>query len=59
MDGWHKIGTSSEMLNVHRRTLYNWEKKGLIETKRTAGNTRLFNVNKYLIDNGLMISDKK
>ena len=39
---------ASEMLNVHQRTLYLWDKKGAIETMRTPGNKRLYNVKKYL-----------
>ena len=41
---------ASEILGVHQRTLYLWEKKGLIETIRTPGNKRLYNVNKFLED---------
>jgi predicted site-specific integrase-resolvase len=33
---------------VHQRTLYIWEEKGLIETIRTTGGHRLYNVEKYL-----------
>lgn len=39
---------ASELLGVHQRTLYQWEKKGLIETIRTPGNKRLYNVSKFL-----------
>ena len=39
---------ASELLGVHQRTLYQWDEKGLIETIRTAGNKRLYNVEKYL-----------
>ena len=39
---------ASEMLGVHQRTLYQWEAKGLIETIRTPGNKRLYNVKKFL-----------
>ncbi len=42
---------AAEILGVHQRTLYLWEKKGLIETVRTPGNKRLYNVNKFLEDN--------
>jgi putative resolvase len=41
---------TSKILGVHQRTLYIWEKKGLIETIRTPGNKRLYNVNKFLED---------
>ena len=44
---------TSEILGVHQRTLYLWEKKGLIETIRSPGGKRYYNVNKYLLDNGL------
>jgi predicted site-specific integrase-resolvase len=39
---------ASEILGVHQRTLYQWDEKGLIETIRTPGNKRLYNVEKYL-----------
>ena len=41
---------TSELLGVHQRTLYLWEAKGLIETVRTPGNKRLYNVDKFLQD---------
>lgn len=37
-----------QILGVHPQTLYNWDKKGWIETIRTDGNKRLYNVEKYL-----------
>ena len=39
---------ASKILGVHQRTLYQWDKKGEIETIRTSGNKRLYNVKKYL-----------
>lgn len=39
---------ASKILGVHQRTLYQWEEKGQIETIRTLGNKRLYNVKKYL-----------
>ena len=39
---------ASRILGVHQRTLYLWEEKGEIETIRTSGNKRLYNVKKYL-----------
>lgn len=39
---------ASEKLGVHQRTLYLWEKSGEIETIRTKGNKRLYNIEKYL-----------
>lgn len=41
---------TAELLGVHQRTLYIWETKGLIETIRTPGNKRLYNVNKFIED---------
>jgi len=41
---------ASEILGVHRRTLYQWEKKGKIETIRTPGGIRLYNVDKFIKD---------
>ena len=39
---------ASELLGVHQRTLMNWDKIGKIETIRTAGNKRLYNVSKFI-----------
>lgn len=42
---------ASRILGVHYQTLYNYERKGLIETIRTPGGKRLYNVEKYLNNN--------
>jgi len=42
---------ASEIIGVHQRTLYQWDEKGLIETIRTSGRKRLYNVEKYLKQN--------
>lgn len=39
---------ASKILGVHQRTLYSWDKKKLIETIRTPGGKRLYNVKRYL-----------
>jgi len=39
---------ASDILGVHQRTLYQWDNKKLIETIRTPGGKRLYNVKKYL-----------
>jgi putative resolvase len=39
---------ASEIIGVHQRTLYLWDEKGLIETIRTPGGKRLYNIEKYL-----------
>ena len=44
---------ASEILNVHQRTLMNWDKKGAIEVIRTPGNKRLYNVKKFLKTNNI------
>lgn len=41
---------AAQILGVHQRTLYLWDSKGLIETIRTPGNKRLYNVKKFLED---------
>ena len=46
---------AKEILGVHLLTLYNWEKQGKLETIRTPGGHRLYNVEKYLATYG----DKK
>jgi predicted site-specific integrase-resolvase len=53
---------ASEKLGVHQRTLYQWEEKGKIETIRTPGNKRLYNVDKFLghnIEKNNIISENK
>ena len=42
---------AKEILGVHTLTLHNWEKAGKIETIRTGGGHRLYNIEKYLKDN--------
>jgi putative resolvase len=39
---------ATEILGVHVQTLYNWEKAGKLDTIRTIGNQRKYNVQKYL-----------
>ena len=39
------------ILGVHFKTLYNWEKNKQIETIRTPGGKRLYNVGKYISNN--------
>ena len=39
---------ASELLGVHQRTLHYWDKHGKIETIRTPGGKRMYNVDKYL-----------
>ena len=41
---------AANALSVHQRTLHNWDEKGLIETIRTPGNKRLYNVKKFIED---------
>lgn len=41
---------TSALLGVHQRTLYQWEKKGWINTIRTKGGKRLYDVQSYLKD---------
>ena len=39
---------ASRILGVHQRTLHNWDRKNLIETIRTPGGKRMYNVTNYL-----------
>ena len=39
---------ASKIIGIHQRTLYQWEEKGKIDTIRTPGNKRLYNVEKFL-----------
>ena len=49
---------ASNILGVHQRTLYNWEVSGKIETIRSPGGKRLYNVEKFL-ENVKNIEDNK
>jgi predicted site-specific integrase-resolvase len=42
---------ASSILGVHQRTLYQWETKKKIETMRTPGGKRLYNVQKFISEN--------
>lgn len=42
---------ASRMLGVHQRTLYLWESKKKIETIRTPGGKRLYNIQKFINTN--------
>jgi predicted site-specific integrase-resolvase len=44
---------TKDILGCCTKTLQEWDKKGLIEVKRTAGGRRRYNVKKYAIDNNL------
>jgi predicted site-specific integrase-resolvase len=49
MEGFVNTSKASALLGVHHRTLLNWDRKGLIETKRlTPNGHRFYNVKKYL-----------
>ena len=39
---------ASELLGVHQRTLMQWDKLGKIDTIRTTGNYRLYDVSKFI-----------
>lgn len=39
---------ASKILGVHQRTLYQWDEKNKIETIRTPGGKRLYNIKKFL-----------
>jgi len=50
---------ASKKLGVHQRTLYQWEEKGYIETIRTPGGKRLYNVDKYIEINNKNVNESK
>lgn len=52
-----KGSVTAKMLGVHQRTLYQWEEKGLIETIRTPGGMRMYNVQKFKLTNGLITEE--
>ena len=51
MDNYKTPIEASKILGVHWQTLRNWDTNGLIETIRTPGGKRMYNVNKYLQEN--------
>lgn len=48
---------ASKILGVHTRTLYQWEEKKWIDVIRTPGGKRMYNVDKYLRENGKKIDN--
>ena len=42
---------ASKILGVHQRTLYQWETKKIIDTIRTPGGKRLYNIQKFINEN--------
>lgn len=40
-----------EILGVHPRTLYNWEKGNKINAIKTPGGKRLYNISSFIIKN--------
>lgn len=48
-----------EILGVHQQTLYQWDKKGKIDTIRTPGGKRLYNVEKYLRERGVSVDEER
>ena len=51
MDNYVSCIKASKLLGVHQRTLNTWEENGKIETIRTPGCKRLYNVEKYFLIN--------
>lgn len=49
---WLNTKNACKFLDVHPNTLRNWDKEGKIETKRTPGNHRLYNVHSIDIQSG-------
>ena len=48
-----------EILGIHYKTLHNWDEKNQIQTIRTPGGKRLYNVNKFIKENGKNNVDNK
>jgi len=59
IDGYKYVGgkEASKLLGVHQRTLYNWDRDGKIETIRTPGNKRLYNVTKFIKSNDVNLKE--
>jgi len=50
---------AQKILGVHSQTLYRYEERGLLETIRTPGGKRLYNVKDYLLKHDKKILDDK
>ena len=50
MDEYISGNKASKILGVHQRTLHNWDEHKQIDTIRTPGWKRLYNVKKYLVN---------
>jgi len=50
MEDYKTPKEASKILGVHWQTLRNWDANGTIETIRTPGGKRLYNVSKYLLE---------
>lgn len=62
MEDYKTPKEASKILGVHWQTLRNWDTKGMIETVRTPGGKRMYNVTKYLKEANLVnniIVDKR
>lgn len=49
-DKWVSGKEASKIIGVHQRTLYQWEEKNKIVTRRTPGGHRQYNVTRFLND---------
>ena len=49
---------TTKLLGIHQQTLYKWEKKNEMETIRTIGGKRLYNVKKYLENKGMRYNEE-
>ena len=59
MEDYKTPKDASKMLGVHYQTLRNWDATGMIETIRSPGGKRFYNVKKYLEDNNKNIEIQK
>jgi putative resolvase len=48
-----------DILGVHTKTLHNWDRDKLIQTIRTPGNKRLYNVGKFLENHSVACKNDK
>jgi excisionase family DNA binding protein len=42
---------ASQLLGIHKRTLYNWERNGKITAIRTPGGQRKYNIKEFMKNN--------
>jgi DNA-binding transcriptional MerR regulator len=59
MSQWVMPGEAAKIIGVSVQTLRAWDKAGTIQTKRSGGNTRLYDVSEYMSETSEHITENK